>query len=88
VAFTGDHPKCTIESAFQKWTSMCSGSCGGIYRHTVKQTFTEKPAPAMAQIALRKTAEAKEVVSAAAQVIQKNTYMDDICNSVPTRQEI
>ena len=88
MAFIRDYPKCTIESALQKWTSMCSGSCGGIYRHTVKQTFTEKPAPAMAQIALRKTAEeAKEVFPAAAQVIQNNTYMDDIFNSVPTKEE-
>ena len=42
----------------------------------------------MAQIALRKTAEeAKEAFPAAVQVIQDNTYMDDICDSVPTKEE-
>ncbi|XP_068742502.1 uncharacterized protein [Montipora capricornis] len=42
----------------------------------------------MAQITLRKTAEeAKEAFPAAAQVIQNNTYMDDICDSVPTKEK-
>lgn len=42
----------------------------------------------MAQIALRKTAEeANEAFPAAAQVIQDNTYMDDICDSVSTTEE-
>ena len=42
----------------------------------------------MAQIALRKTAEeAKEAFPAAAQVIPDNTYMDDICDSVPAKEE-
>ncbi|XP_068670912.1 uncharacterized protein [Montipora capricornis] len=58
-----------------------------VYVKTVL-TFGDKPAPAMAQIALRKTAEeAKEAFPAAAQVIQNNTYMDDICDSVPTKEE-
>lgn len=51
-------------------------------------TFGDKPAPAMAQRALRKTAdEVQETFSAAAQVIQDNTYMDDIFKSIPTEAE-
>lgn len=51
-------------------------------------TFGDKQAPTMAQIALRRTAEeAKEAFPAAGQVIQDNTYMDDICDSVPTIEE-
>ena len=46
-------------------------------------TFGDKPAPAMAQIALTKVEEAREAFSAA-QAIQDNTYMDDICESIPT----
>ena len=48
-------------------------------------TFGDKPAPAMAQIALRKTAEegASENERAAA-AIKDNSYMDDICDSVHT----
>lgn len=42
VAFIGDISKCTIESAFQKWISTCTGSCGGTYRHTVSPTFMSK----------------------------------------------
>ena len=46
-------------------------------------TFGDKPAPAMAQIALRKTAdEGKERYPEAARVLTENTYMDDICESV------
>ena len=42
----------------------------------------------MAQIALQRSAEeAKEAFPGAAQVIQDNTYMDDICDSVPTKEE-
>ena len=48
----------------------------------------DKPAPAMAQIALRKTAdEAKEDISEAAKVLKDNTYADDICDSVRTEEE-
>jgi hypothetical protein len=48
-------------------------------------TFGDKPAPAMAQIALRKTAEQAEGSHPyAAEVLKRNTYMDDICDSVPT----
>ena len=51
----------------------------------VKQvlTFGDKPAPAMAQIALRKTAEqSMQKYPQAAKVLKENTYMDDICDSV------
>ena len=51
-------------------------------------TFGDKPAPAIAQMALRKTAdEAKDEFPVAAQVLKDNTYMDDICDSVLTEEE-
>ena len=47
-------------------------------------TFGDKPAPAMAQLALRMTAElAESRFPEAAQVLKKiSLYMDDICESV------
>lgn len=69
------------------WRNLQTHREPDVYVKTVL-TFGDKPAPAMAQIALRKTAEeAKEAFPAAAQVIQNNTYMDDICDSVPTKEE-
>ena len=51
-------------------------------------TFGDKPAPAMAQTALRKTAEeAKNCYPDAAKIIADNTYIDDICDSVPSVEE-
>ncbi len=51
-------------------------------------TFGDKPAPAMAQIALRKTAEESEdIYPNATQVLKENTYMDDICDSLKTTEE-
>ena len=51
-------------------------------------TFGDKPAPAMAQVALRKTAEEGESDSPrAAQMIKDNSYMDDILDSVQTNNE-
>ncbi|XP_068749368.1 uncharacterized protein [Montipora capricornis] len=51
-------------------------------------TFGDRPAPAMAQIALRKTAqENKASYPEAAKVLTNNTYMDDICKSVDTEKE-
>ncbi|XP_071088959.1 uncharacterized protein [Haliotis cracherodii] len=45
----------------------------------------DKPAPALAITALRKTAkEAESEHPKAAQTLLKDTYMDDICSSVPT----
>ena len=51
-------------------------------------TFGDKPAPAMAQIALRKTAEeSADVHPKAANVLKNNTYVDDICDSLKTTDE-
>nr|XP_054772115.1 uncharacterized protein LOC129280086 [Lytechinus pictus] len=51
-------------------------------------TFGDKTSAAMAQIALRKTAEVAEKESPkAAQILKKSTYMDDICFSTPTEEE-
>lgn len=48
-------------------------------------TFGDKPAPAMTQVALRKTAEeAMEEYPQAAKTVLDNSYMDDICDSVST----
>ena len=50
-------------------------------------TFGDKPSSAMAQIALRRTAEdGKELYPEAARVIQKDVYMDDICSSAETTE--
>ena len=69
------------------WRNLQTHREPDVYVKTVL-TFGEKPAPAMAQIALRKTAEeAKEAFPVAAQVIQDNTYMNGICDSVPTTEE-
>jgi len=58
-----------------------------VYVKTVL-TFGDKPAPAMAQIALWKTAdEAKKDFPEAAQVLKDNSYMDDTCNSVHTKEQ-
>ena len=51
-------------------------------------TFGDKPALAMAQVALRKTAEEGECENLrAAQAIKDNSYMDDILDSVATNGE-
>ncbi|XP_071481170.1 uncharacterized protein [Diadema antillarum] len=51
-------------------------------------TFGDKPSPAMAQTALRKTAEeGAKMYPKAASTIMHDTYMDDICASVPTVTE-
>ena len=55
-----------------------------VYVKTVL-TFGDKPAPAMAETALRKTAEEKRgEYPEAAETLIKNSYMDDICDSVDT----
>ena len=96
VAFNGDiskmyHRICIPEMDQHVhrflWRNLQTYREPDIYVKTVL-TFGDKPAPAMAQIALRKTAEeAKEAFLAAVQVIQDNTYVDDICNSVSTKEE-
>ena len=64
------------------WRDMDTTRQPDTYVKTVL-TFGDKPAPVMAQIALRKTAEqAEESHPYAAEVLKKNTYMDDICDSV------
>ena len=51
-------------------------------------TLGDRPAPAMATIAMRKTASLKESVKPrAAEAIVKNAYVDDICDSVCTVEE-
>ena len=51
-------------------------------------TFGDKRAPAMAQVALRKTSEEGECENPrAAQAIKDNSYMDDILDSVATNGE-
>ena len=51
-------------------------------------TFGDKPAPAMAKVALKKIAEnGKQISQEAAQTIKVNTYMDDILGSVGATKE-
>ena len=58
-----------------------------VYVKTVL-TFGDKPAPAMAQIALHKTAqESQQSHPEAAKAIVANSYMDDICDSVDTVED-
>ena len=69
------------------WRDMETDREPDTYVNTVL-TFGDKPAPAMAQIALRKTAqENKAGYPEAAEVLTNNTYMDDICESVDTEKE-
>ena len=64
------------------WRNMQTEREPDVYVKTVL-TFGDKPAPAMAHIALRKTAEEnKDDFPEAAETITKNSYMDDICDSV------
>ena len=66
------------------WRNLETEREADVYVKTVL-TFGDKPAPAMAQIALRKTAEEnKKDYPEAAEVLSKNSYMDDICGSVDT----
>lgn len=58
-----------------------------VYVKTVL-TFGDRPAPTMAITAMRKTAEMrKESNAKAAETMIKNTYVDDICNSVQNVDE-
>ena len=69
------------------WRDMETEREPDVYVKTVL-TFGDKPAPAMAQTALRKTAEeAKNCYPDAAKIIADNTYVDDICDSVPSVEE-
>ena len=96
IAFIGDiskmYHRIRIPEADQHvhrflWRNLQTDRKPDVYVKTVL-TFGDKPAPAMAQIALRKTAdEAREDFPEAAQVLKDNTYMDDICDSVRTEEE-
>jgi len=70
------------------WRNMKTDKPPDVYVKTVL-TFGDKPAPAMAQIALRKTAEeGKKEYLEAAKVLKENTYMDDICHSEETPAKV
>lgn len=69
------------------WRGMETERSPDVYVKTVL-TFRDKPAPAMAQIALRKTAkEGEELYPEAAKVLKEDVYMDDIRHSEDTVQE-
>jgi hypothetical protein len=67
------------------WRNLETDKEPDVYAKTVL-TFGDKTAPAMAQIALRKTAEeAREINPEAAKTILENSHFDDICDSVLKR---
>ena len=69
------------------WRNLKQDEEPEVYMKTVL-TFGDKPAPAMAQIALRKTAEeGRASHPEVATTLKGNSYMDDICESVPTVEE-
>ena len=69
------------------WQNMETERPPDVYVKTVL-TFGDKPAPAMAQIALRKTAEeGEELYPEAAKVLKEDVYMDDNCHSEDSVQE-
>ena len=69
------------------WRNMETNRDPDVYVKTIL-TFGDKSAPAMAQIALRKTAEQEiDVHPEAAETLKKNTYMDDICDSVTSLEK-
>ena len=94
IAFIGDkmYHRIRLPEADQHvnrflWRNLLTDREPDVYVKTVL-TFGDKPAPVMAQIALRKTAdEAREDFPEAAQVRKDNTYMDDICDSFCTEEE-
>ena len=66
------------------WRDMEVDRAPDTYIKTVL-TFGDKAAPAMAQTALKKTAdENQDLYPEAANSLKKNSYMDDICDSVKT----
>ena len=69
------------------WRNMETNRDPDAYVKTIL-TFGDKSAPAMAQIALRKTAEQEiDVHPEAAETLKQNTYMDDICDSVTSLEK-
>ncbi|XP_074629594.1 uncharacterized protein LOC141887235 [Acropora palmata] len=63
------------------WRNFNTQRMPDVYVKTVL-TFGDKPAPAMAQIALRKKEEKRDEYPEAAETLTKNSYMDDIFDSV------
>ena len=69
------------------WRSLETDRPPDIYVMNVL-TFGDKPTPAMAQIALQKTADEGESINQeAAKTIKDNTYMDDILDSLNTTED-
>ena len=69
------------------WRNLQTDKKPDVYVKTVL-TFGDKPSPAMAQIALQRTAEEGEKAHPeAARIIKEDTYMDDICFSVSSRDQ-
>ena len=69
------------------WRNMETERKPDVYVKTVI-TFGDKPSAAMAQIALHRTAEeGKESYPEAARIIREDTYMDDICFSVSSKEQ-
>ena len=69
------------------WWNLETGRDPDVYVKTVL-TFGDKPAPAMDQIALKKTAEQEvDVYHEAAETLKKSTYMYDICDSVTSLEK-
>ena len=66
------------------WRNLDTDRKPDVYIKTVL-AFGDKPAPAMAQIDLRKTAQESRATNPdAAEVLANNVYMDDICDFVNT----
>ena len=69
------------------WRDMDRSRAPDVYMMKVV-TFGDRPAPAIAQTALKLTAEQGESTHPhAASVLKRNVYMDDICDSVRTVDE-
>ena len=69
------------------WRNFETSRDPDVYVKTVL-TFGDKPAPAMAQITLQKTAKKSQSSHPeAAKAIMDNSYMDDICDSVDTVED-
>ena len=69
------------------WRNLETNRDPDVYVKTVL-TFGDKPAPALAQITLRKTAEQEiDVYPETAETLKKNTYVDNICDSVTSLEK-
>ena len=69
------------------WRNFDTSRKHDVYVKTVL-TFGDKPAPAMAQIALQKTAqESQTSYPQASKTLMENTYIDDVCELVDTVED-